>query len=71
MYGTVARMRIKPGYEAEFERIREEIGVGTAPGQLAVYAYQMDQDSLSRQRQQPGTASALYEAHAGRRTRIE
>lgn len=45
MYGTVARMRIKPGYEAEFERIREEIGVGKAPGQLAVYAYQMDRDS--------------------------
>lgn len=60
MYGTVARMRIKSGYEAEFERIREEIGVGTVswPSTLTRWI---------------GTASALYEAHAGagRRTRME
>ncbi len=45
MYGTVARMRIKPGYEQQFEEVSREVGMGTAPGQLAVYVYQMDRDS--------------------------
>jgi hypothetical protein len=45
MYGTVAHMRIKAGMEEQFEAISREIGVGTTPGQIAVYAYQMDRDS--------------------------
>lgn len=45
MYGTVARMRVKAGAEAQFSQVAQEIGVGRAPGQVAVYAYQMDRDS--------------------------
>jgi quinol monooxygenase YgiN len=45
MYGTVAHMKIKPGMEAQFLQIANEIGMGKAPGQVAVYAYQMDRDS--------------------------
>jgi heme-degrading monooxygenase HmoA len=45
MYGTVAHLRVKPGMEAQFEQVAREIGVGRAPGQIAVYAYRMDRDS--------------------------
>lgn len=45
MYGTVARMRVKPGMETQFEAVSREIGSVTAPGQVAVYAYQMDSNS--------------------------
>lgn len=42
MYGTVARMRIRPDSEQEFARIVNEIEGVKAPGQLAVYVYKMD-----------------------------
>lgn len=45
MYGTVARMMVKSGMEAQFQQIANEIGMGRAPGQVAVYAYQMDRNS--------------------------
>lgn len=45
MYGTVAQMRVKAGMENQFDAISREIGVGTAPGQIAVYVYQMDRDN--------------------------
>lgn len=44
MYGTVARVRVKAGMEQQFEAVSREIGVGRAPGQVAVYVYQMDSD---------------------------
>lgn len=44
MYGTVARMRVKAGSVTDFQQIAQEIGVGRAPGQVAVYAYQLDRD---------------------------
>lgn len=44
MYGTVARVRVKAGSEAQFAQVTQEIGVGRAPGQVAVYVYQMDRD---------------------------
>ena len=45
MYGTVARMMIKPGMEEQFERIAREVEGVEAPGQVAAYVYQMDRDS--------------------------
>ena len=45
MYGTVAHIIVKPGMEAQFRQIANEIGMGRAPGQVAVYAFQMDRDS--------------------------
>ncbi len=45
MYGTVARMKVRPGAEDAFQQVAREIGVGRAPGQVAVFAYQMDRDS--------------------------
>ena len=45
MYGTVARIRVKPGMEDRFDQITRDIGVGRAPGQVAVMVYQLDRDS--------------------------
>lgn len=45
MYGTVARMRVKPGMEDRFDQITRDIGVGRVPGQVAVMVYQLDRDS--------------------------
>ena len=45
MYGTVARMYVKAGKEAQFQQIAQDIGVGRVPGEVGVYAYQMDRDS--------------------------
>lgn len=45
MYGTVAKMRVKDGAQAEFLRITEEVEGVPIPGMQAVYVYQMDVDS--------------------------
>lgn len=45
MYGTVARIHIKPGMEQQFEAVSREISMGRSPGQVGVYVYQMDSDS--------------------------
>ena len=42
MYGTVARIRLKPGMEARFLEVdREEQAVGI-PGYVGAYIYRMD-----------------------------
>lgn len=45
MYGTIARAFVKPGFESQFEAYSREVGNETAPGQVAVYIYQMDRNS--------------------------
>jgi quinol monooxygenase YgiN len=42
MYGTVARMKVKPGFMEAMERIYE--GRELPAGAVAFYAYQMDAD---------------------------
>lgn len=42
MYGTVARMKLKPGGIEALKRMSE--GQEPAPGAVAFYAYQMDAD---------------------------
>jgi quinol monooxygenase YgiN len=42
MYGTVARMKIKPGFVEALKRMYE--GQDPPPGAVAIYAYQMDAD---------------------------
>ncbi len=45
MYGTIARMEVKPGMERAFEQtVRATESVPVA-GMVAVYVYQMDADS--------------------------
>jgi len=44
MYGTVARLRIKPGAEKQLiEMSRQESGLNI-PGYIAQYVYRMDKD---------------------------
>jgi quinol monooxygenase YgiN len=41
MYGTVARMRVKPGM---FDKLRELMSGGDIPGHVDTLVYQMDSD---------------------------
>lgn len=45
MYGTIARMQAKEGAASTFLEVTAEIEGAAAPGQVAVYVYQMDADS--------------------------
>jgi quinol monooxygenase YgiN len=44
MYGTVARMRVKPGMEAQLEELSRQIAQEEVhiPGYVAQYVYRMD-----------------------------
>ena len=46
MYGTVARIRIKPGSDAELERMSREDAT-QMPGFLFQYVYRLDSDPQS------------------------
>jgi quinol monooxygenase YgiN len=42
MYGTVARLRAKPGAQAEIAALAREMRGVTIPGMVADYVYQLD-----------------------------
>jgi antibiotic biosynthesis monooxygenase (ABM) superfamily enzyme len=42
MYGTVARMRIKPGMEDRLLQLNQEMNAAGVPGLVAEYVYRMD-----------------------------
>ncbi len=46
MYGTVARMKFKPGRAQQFRQVAEQQRErrGSIPGAIASYVYQMDKD---------------------------
>ena len=44
MYGTVARMRFKPGQAAAAQAFMRQSESRPVPGAVAVYVYQMDAD---------------------------
>jgi heme-degrading monooxygenase HmoA len=44
MYGTVARMRLKPGAEAAMQALSQEYEGLRIPGYVATYVYRMDAD---------------------------
>lgn len=45
MYGTVARVRVKPGMEARFLEYGNQIDTDPPPGHVRGYVYQMDRNS--------------------------
>ena len=45
VYGTVARMRVKPGMESKMQDMSRQMESTTTPGSIANYVYKMDQDS--------------------------
>ncbi len=44
MYGTVARMRMKPGMEARYAELTREVEARQVPGFVAQVTYRMDAD---------------------------
>ena len=44
MYGTVARMQIKPGAEAQLMALSEDYAPGMVPGYIGDYIYRMDNE---------------------------
>ena len=42
MYGTVARLRVKAGKEAEFQQLGTALGRTKVPGSVALYVYRLD-----------------------------
>jgi quinol monooxygenase YgiN len=42
MYGTVARMRVKKGFEARFSEVMKEYEGVEIPGAVASYVYRLD-----------------------------
>jgi quinol monooxygenase YgiN len=42
MYGTVARMRLKPGAEDQFRGFASTFEAANVPGSVATYVYRMD-----------------------------
>ncbi|MFN8496412.1 MAG: antibiotic biosynthesis monooxygenase [Anaerolineae bacterium] len=44
MYGTVARMQMKPGTEEQFMALGREIMARRIPGAIADYVYKMDNE---------------------------
>jgi heme-degrading monooxygenase HmoA len=45
MYGTIARYRLKPGAEAQFEEQMRIFQAARVPGFVATYVYRMDADA--------------------------
>ncbi|HEU4793668.1 MAG TPA: antibiotic biosynthesis monooxygenase [Nitrolancea sp.] len=44
MYGTVARLQLKPGVEGEFFELSREFEAANVPGYVGEYVYRMDAD---------------------------
>ena len=44
MYGTIARIQVKRGMEAEFKELEQEYSTAPMPGFVVTYVYQMDAD---------------------------
>jgi heme-degrading monooxygenase HmoA len=44
MYGTIARMQLKPGMQQSFDELGRQIAAQGIPGWIAEYVYQSDRD---------------------------
>jgi quinol monooxygenase YgiN len=44
MYGTIARIQLKPGMEARFKELEQEYTTAPVAGFVATYVYRMDAD---------------------------
>jgi hypothetical protein len=64
MYGTVARLRVKPGMEDQFRAFGEEASPNPPPGHVAFYVYQMDTDPNAASPEQDAAYRKLREVLA-------
>lgn len=64
MYGTVARMRLKPGTEAKMREMMRQFEAAQVPGAVASYMYRMDADPNEYYLAVLFTDKAAYRANA-------
>ncbi len=64
MYGTVARLRVKPGSEAKFIEVGRAMETVNIPGHVASYVYQMDTDPNEFYLAVIFTSKEAYQANA-------
>jgi quinol monooxygenase YgiN len=64
MYGTVARLRVKPGLEAKFVELGRAFEAMHIPGHVTTYVYQMDSDPNEFYMAVVFTDKAAYHANA-------
>ena len=64
MYGTVARMRAKPGVEAHLRDLMRTFEQAQVPGSIVSYVYQMDADPNEYYLAVVFTDTAAYVANA-------
>jgi antibiotic biosynthesis monooxygenase (ABM) superfamily enzyme len=64
MYGTVARLCLKPGAEAKFLEVGRSIEEAHIPGHLATYVYRMDSDPNEFYMAVVFTSKEAYRANA-------
>lgn len=65
MYGTIARLRLKPGMEAQFSEVWQEIKTNPPLGHVSFYVYQMDADPNEYYVAVVFESKAAYHANAG------
>jgi quinol monooxygenase YgiN len=64
VYGTVARLRLKPGKEAEFQTLGKSFEQAKVPGVVAQYVYRMDANPNELYLAVVLTDKAAYERNA-------
>ncbi len=64
MYGTIARMELKPGMEDAFTRFGEEVGRRTPEGAVASYVYRTDSEPNVLYLVAVFTSKEAYQANA-------
>lgn len=64
MYGTVARLRMKPGAQAQIEEMRRTMEAARVPGFVATYMYRMDADPNEYYMAVIFTSKEAYQANA-------
>jgi quinol monooxygenase YgiN len=64
MYGTVARLQVKPGMQEQFRALGQEISKNPPPGHVAFYVYQMDADPTEYYLTVVFESKAAYHANA-------
>lgn len=64
MYGTVARMRIKPGAESQLEQQIRQYDTLNVPGFVSTYVYRMDADPQTYFMAVVFDSKASYETNA-------
>ena len=65
MYGTIARLQVKPGMEAKFKELEQEYNTTPVPGYVVSYVYQMDADPTRYYLVVVFDSKVAYQANAG------